>query len=116
MKNKFPKYSTGNVLKTQYGSIIIITKVGNGVVHSDDDYYNWVSFDSTNCSGGTYYTTRKSMVCCEDQCGHTCTDEDCKCKGTGEFEKTEYGLDQATLLGSTVKSYIMKSLTKNFNF
>jgi len=112
---KHYKYSIGNVLKTQYGSIIIITKIGNGVVHTDEEYYNWISFESTNCYGGTYLNTRQRMVNCEDHCGHPCNDEDCICKGTGEYEKTDYGLDQATLLGHTVKDYIMKAITKNFN-
>lgn len=117
MKNKFPKYSTGNVVKTKYGNIIIITKVGTGRVNPDDDYYNWISFDSSNCSGGTYYTTTGKTVCCDDVCGNRCEDEDCSyCGGTGTYAKTEYGLDQATLLGDNVKDYIIKSISKNFNF
>jgi len=116
MKNKFPKYSTGNVLKTKYGSIIIITKVGTGVQYPEDDYYSWISFDSTNVSGGSYFKTREKVVSCEDQCGHRCEDEDCECKGTGKYPRTDYGLDKATLLGSTVKDYIMNSLLKNFDF
>lgn len=36
---------TGNVILTPYNTIVIVTKV-------TDDYVNWVSFDSDNCSGG----------------------------------------------------------------
>lgn len=102
----------GNVLKTKYDSIIIIS--GNRTI-DDKEYYTWVSFSSTNCAGGSFYKTEDVVKYCDDCCGHTCTDEECEdCKGKGKYTQTNWGLEDAELLGSTVKSYIMKSLLKNF--
>ena len=113
---KFPKFRTGNVVKTKY-DIIIITNVGSGQTRPDDDYYSWISFSSSNCSGGTYFKTIESEETCWDCCGHKCNDEECEdCNGIGKFIKIDYGLDCATLLGDNVKDYIVKKLTSNFEF
>lgn len=118
MAYKLPKYRTGNVLKTKHGYIIIITDIKTGTQHPNDDYYTWVSFSSSNSSGGTYFTTTQTIELCTDlHCGCACDDEDCEvCGGTGEYIRTNYGLDQAILLGDCVKGYILDKLTSNFNF
>jgi len=104
------KLRIGNVIKTKYGYIEIVTDVR-------DDYTNTVSLNYSNVSSGykTKDTKRKVECNCVDMCGHAMPD--CpKCKGTGQVEQTRYGSDSATLIANNVKEYILDSLTKNFNF
>ena len=113
------EFNTGNVLKTKYGSLIIITSTRTNTPDklNRGAYYNWVSFDSYNCSGGTYHNTTQEKIHCFDECGDFCTNEDCEtCGGTGVYMKTYYGLEDAEFLASCVKYYILDRLTKNFDF
>lgn len=105
------KFRIGNVVKTAYGSIVIITKV-------NDDITSWVSFSYSNSSGATKNKTHMratTCFCCEKNDGEY--DSECEdCKGTGEYEKEIMGMDAAEYLADNVKEYILDSLTKNFNF
>ena len=102
----------GNILKLKGGSIVIVYRV-------DDKLTHWISFDSSGCSGGT-----KNVTTIIDSMCWTCDindggdpDYDCSdCKGTGTYKEEIPGIDKATLLADNVKSYILKSITKNFDF
>lgn len=103
--------ATGNIVKLNDRYIVIITDV-------DDDYVSWVSFDMSNVSGGTKmktYMRSTSCFCCENNEGEY--DEDCEdCKGTGSYKEEVPGMDKARVLASNAKEYILKNLTKNFEF
>lgn len=110
----------GNVFKTKYESIIIITEVLDSerfLEKNRGKYYVWISFNYTNSGGGTYYKTIEEERICYDSWGDICTDSDCPiCNGSGKYIGTDWGLEDAEFLGETVKDYVLKSLTKNFNF
>lgn len=104
-------FNIGNVVKLSHGSMVIISKVNEDITH-------WVSFESSNCSGSTENKTHmrnKTCFCIEGNDGRY--DSECEdCKGFGSYMSEVDGMDKAKLLGDNVKSYIIKSLTKNFNF
>lgn len=106
------KFVTGNVIKTKRGSIEIVSKV-------TDESTDTISFDRANSCGyhkNKTYERSDSCYDCDINDGGF-VDEDCpKCKGTGNYMNTIYGMDKATLLAPNVKEYIIKSLTQNFNF
>lgn len=106
------KFNIGNVIKTANGHIEIVTS-------ESGDYYNTISFDHENSSSGhrlkTYMRDEMCWDCDINDGGEA--DPDCKtCKGSGSYKKKIFGMDKATLLAPTVKEYIMKRLTKNFEF
>jgi len=108
------KFRTGNVVKSYYGGLVIITNVRGT---DENPYYDWVSFDSSNCSGGSYHNTERKEEYCYDECGHICEDPECSvCNGTGKYIDIRYGMDSAKYLADNVKDYILKGLTKNFDF
>ena len=106
-------FKTGNVIKLKGSdSIVIVSNV-------DSKMTNWISFDSSGCSGGTKNKTgtEKTMCWSCDINDGGDIDYDCEdCKGTGEYDKIVYGADKAKFLADNVKEYIIESLTKNFNF
>ncbi len=110
------KFRTGNVVKLSSGSIVIITR--NSKTYKEEDCVEWVSFDSENCSGITNlnpFTRNETCFCIENNGGEY--DEECEdCKGHGSYPEEHDGMRGAVVLASNVKSYILKSLTKNFNF
>lgn len=113
------EFNTGNVVKLEGGSIVIV--VGERTVNyatKKSVITDWVSFDSENVSGATPNKTEmedKTCYCDEGNGGEY--DEFCEtCKGTGTYESERTGMDKAKFLASNVKSYIMKRLTKNFEF
>jgi hypothetical protein len=105
------KFQTGNVVENGYGHILII-------YDEREDNTVWVSFDTPNCSGVTRnetYTVRENCMCSYNNTG--CPIEDCfMCHGKGRYEKIYFGMDKAKLLAPCVKDYILKRLTKNFNW
>lgn len=104
--------NTGNIVKLYGGSLVIITRIDTNITH-------WISFDSSGCSGAT-----KNKTFIEDAMCWTCgindggdIEYDCECcKGTGYYKKTIHGMDKAKVLADNVKEYIVKRLTKNFEF
>ena len=110
------KFNIGNVVEIRRGYIVIITK--NSETYKKEACVEWVSFDSANCSGITNiepFDRGETCFCCEDNEGKY--DKECKdCKGTGSYMVRHDGMEGAVILGSNVKEYIIKSLTKNFNF
>ena len=104
-------FLVGNVVKLKSGSIVIVSGVR-------DNLTSWISFDSTNCSGYTRNDTHMrgtACFCIENNGGEY--DTECEdCKGSGSYLEEISGMDKAVLLEDNVKKYIIKSLTKNFNF
>lgn len=110
------KFETGNVVKLSNGSIVIVVdKITNT---KGKLCISWISFDAEKCSGITNiepYTTINTCFCHEHNEGEY--DKDClDCKGFGSYSKLNNGMVGSVILGSSVKEYIIKSLTKNFNF
>jgi hypothetical protein len=102
---------TGNIVKTAYGHVVIITKVSA-------DYVHWISADYANSSGGTPILTTETEEDCDcvsDCCGQP--DMDCTdCNGTGKIKKTRYGMDRAIVLADNMFEYIKNRMMKNFDF
>ena len=101
---------TGNIYKTAYGGIVIISKV-------TDDYVHWISATHGNCQGGTNKVTTETEVTCD--CLIDCCEPsiDCPdCHGTGMMKKTIHGMDKATYLADNMFDYIKSRLLKNFDF
>lgn len=102
---------TGNIYKTAYNEVIIITNVTK-------DYVHWISATHGNCQGGTQIRTTEEEVdcdCVEECCGQP--DIDCPdCKGTGIVKKIKYGMDNATYLADNMFEYIKNRMLKNFDF
>lgn len=110
------KFHIGNIVKLNSGSIVIISNKRKN--HKNEDCVEWVSFDSDNCSGTTNikpFFRSQACFCIEHNEGEY--DKECEdCKGTGSYQVKNDGMEGAIVLGSNVKEYIVKSLTKNFNF
>lgn len=106
-------FRTGNVIKSPYGTICIVT-------NCTDDYVSWVSFSSENSSGGGSLedTTRNETCYCNENYdyGNNYDPECSDCKGSGGYEVKVLGYKRSELLASCVKDYILKRLTKNFDF
>jgi hypothetical protein len=97
------RFSIGNVVKTKYGSIGIVTKIAN------DGYVSMVSYDHTNVSSGYRDKTYTEEVWCD--CG------DCEnCRQNKPYIRTVYGMEDSVLIANTVKDWIINSVTSNFKF
>lgn len=97
------RFVTGNVIKTAYGSIEIVTDV------RDDGYTTTIPIDYTNSSAG--YQAKSYEV--EEWCDWYCTG--CEyCDEGKPYKRTVFGMDKATLVASTIKEWIIKSSTHKF--
>ena len=106
------KFKTGNVVKLSSGYLVIISEVTSVGA-------SWVSFNTTNSSGFTKAITLIDKIPCN--CIYNNDDglyeEDCEdCKGTGTYVVVRDGMDKAKVVGENVKEYIIKKLTKNFDW
>lgn len=102
----------GSVIKDHYGNLWIISKHYSGTDKLKPGVH-CISFSSSNCSGFIPYETHTKT----DSCSCMGEDSECEdCNGTTFVETTRYGLEDCKLLASSVKSYILKRLTKNFDF
>jgi len=101
----------GNIVKTVYGSIVIITRV-------DSNYVHWISATHGNSSGGTNILTTEIETDCDcvfECCGQP--DLEClNCKGTGKIIEIKYGMDKAIILADNMFEYIKTRMLKNFDF
>lgn len=104
------EFSIGNVIKLS-GSIVIIYKI-------DDKLTHWISFNHENSSGSYPNLTYKETSTCYDCSSNDgISDIECEnCHGLGVYVETIDGMDKAEFLANNVKEYIVKALTKNFNF
>jgi hypothetical protein len=105
------KFRIGNVVKTVYDNIEI-------VVGEDGEGYRTIPINYENSScyhKAKDYERSETCYCCEANDGEY--DENCEdCKGTGGYMVKVKGFDKSKLLATTVKEYILKGLTKNFEF
>jgi hypothetical protein len=101
---------TGNIVKTAYGDIVIVTRVS-------DDYVHWISASHANSLGSTQKLTTEhdvDCVCVEECCEPSI---DCPhCEGKGKIKVTKRGMDRATYLADNMLDYIKKGMMKNFEF
>jgi len=105
------EFRQGNVVQLHGRHLVIITNVQRK--HGNDEYYNWISFSYSNSSGGTPWTTTEEEQTCQECQGSGYCDE---CGGKGYVTHIRHGMDQAELLADNVKEYILKGLTKNFEW
>lgn len=101
---------TGNIVKTAYGEIVIISNVRK-------DYVSWISATHGNSQGGTQMITTENEVTCD--CLIDCCEPsmDCPdCHGTGKMKQIKLGMDKATVLADNMFDYIKNRLLKNFDF
>lgn len=119
----YPYFRSGNVVLDPYGSIVIITDERVSENHENgkikDRYYSCIFFDYANSRGGFWesdFKRNRPCFCCEGT-ENGDYDEECEdCKGTGSYKVNIKGASHAKLLGETVKDYITKRLTKNFEW
>lgn len=104
---------TGNIVKTAYGEIVIISDVRK-------DYVSWISATHGNSQGGTQVlTTETEVVCdCMENFGMPdMPDVDCPhCHGTGKMKQIKLGMDKAIYLADNMFEYIKNRMLKNFDF
>ena len=101
---------TGNIVKTFYGDVVIISNVR-------DNYVNWISATHANSQGGTQIVTTEKIVDCDCWANFDLPDIDCpNCNGTGKVTKITYGMDNATYLADNMFEYIKSRIMKNFDF
>ena len=91
----------GNVIKSAYGSIEIVTKV------RDKDYIECIPIDSTNVTIGHAREDKTYNRTC-----HCNDNPECECKGTGEYKQTILGFEKAEFLGSNIKEYIVNNVIR----
>lgn len=107
------KFKTGNVIRVRPDfELEIVTSVNSDTIST-------IFFNHSNSSATRKLKTyTKDELCwdCDINDGGT-SDVECEtCKGTGTYTKTIEGAENAEIIASTVKEFIMKALTKNFNF
>jgi hypothetical protein len=97
------KFRIGNVIKTKEGSIQIVYGVNS------DGYTSTIFIDYENSTALHRYKTYTQNEYCD--CGN-CEN----CETNKPYKNTYYGMEDAELVANTVKEWIIKSLSKNFNF
>jgi len=112
------KFNTGNVVKLASGSLVIITGYRN-ITRTNLSYkvcdYVFVNF--SNMSGCSRIDTITSKESCSCSMVNGTPIDDCEdCDGKGKFIETREGMDKAKLVASTVKDWIVDTLTSKFNF
>ncbi len=100
------KFRTGNIVRLKDGFIVIINDYRTIKLKSGETYQvvDWISFDSQNSCGSSSLTTLKYDVNDKET-----TDET-------KVVTIEYGMDEAELLATNCKDYIIGCLLKNFEF
>jgi hypothetical protein len=110
------KFRTGNVYKLYTGSLVIISNVR---IIENKEYIDYIFFDYSNSSGGSYIETKEEKSMCWecDTNNSEYPNYECEnCKGTGYYMRERIGMDKAIYLADNVKEYIMKRLLVNFDF
>jgi len=108
--SNFPKFMIGNIVKSPYGSLWIVTEI-------DDKYMRAVSFEYTNSSlGCSKETTKrgKHQCGCVDNYGEA--DPQCtNCEGSGEAVTVFAGYEEYEFVASTVKEFITSRMMRIFS-
>lgn len=112
------KFKTGNVVRLASGMIVIINKYRTvETKYRSYEVVDYISLDMTNVAGSVPVesTTEEEELFSED--GDKCNCE-ILCSGCDRkiIKTTRHGINDATFLASNVKKYILKRLTKNFEF
>lgn len=102
------EWRTGNVVRLKTKNLVIITDVRENTT-------SWVSFDSENCSGVSQNKTETKPRPCGCNYGVPGNFDCEQCRGTGTYQETVYGMNDAKVLADCVKDYIQKRLLKNFD-
>lgn len=113
------KFDTGNIVKID-NSIVIIYKYRTiDITNENYEVVDWISFNHSNVRGSTRlepYISNEMCWECETN-NSELNDYECKCcKGTGYYKKENPGMSEAVILSNCAKDYIIKTLTKNFEF
>jgi maleate cis-trans isomerase len=114
------RFNAGNIVKIDDIGLVIINKYRT-VSLSNESYevVDWISFNHSNVSGCTRLEPYESKEMCWecDTNDSDNSDFDCEvCKGTGYYKKMNKGMSEAVILADCAKSYIIKKLTKDFDF
>jgi len=117
-------FRTGNVVKLAQGSLVIISgyrrvesKTRPNTKELNYQVCDYVYVDHENTSSCSKLVTNVKTEKCSCDMAHGETMEDCEdCDGTGSYEHTDHGMDNATLIATNVKSWIIDTLTNKFNF
>ena len=118
------KPETGSIYRIPSHGIVIIDGVRTVKTTSEEyEVVDWISFTMRNSRG----TIRMKNWISDVDCGCTYNDDfgdhsnpiesDCGvCNGRGLEPYTNYGFEKSTFLAHSCKDYIVKTLTKPFNF
>lgn len=97
----------GNVIKTPYDSVLVVTKI-------DDEKIEWIDPNHSNSSGFIPLHAKKESTTCScvlyDN-PHGLPIRDCKyCNGSGEIVIKELSLEDCVFLDDNVKDYILNTI------
>jgi len=118
------KPEAGSIYRIPSHGIVIINGVRTVKTTSEEyEVVDWISFTMRNSRG----TIRMKNWYMSVDCGCTYndtygdnsnpTESDCRvCNGSGLQQIVESGFDKSTFLAYSCKDYIVKTLTKPFNF
>jgi maleate cis-trans isomerase len=117
------RFNAGNIVKIDDIGLVIINKYRTVTVsYGNEKSYevvDWIAFNHSNMSGCTRLEPYESNEMCWecDTNDSDTADFDCGvCKGTGYYKKMNKGMSEAVILADCAKSYIIKKLTKDFDF
>ena len=117
------RFNAGNIVKIDDIGLVIINKYRTVTIsYGNEKSYevvDWFAFNHSNMSGSTRLEPYESNEMCWecDTNDSDTADFDCGvCKGTGYYKKMNKGMSEAVILADCTKSYIIKKLTKDFDF
>ena len=116
------KFKTGQIVRIEKNNkgLVIIEGIRTISFTHTKDYkvVDWIAFDCSNVSGSTKlesWTSREECFEC-DSCNNEPDYECNNCNGVGYYTEEHKGMTEAVILANNAKDYIMKCLTKNFDF
>jgi hypothetical protein len=106
-KEEIASLRKGNVIKTPYDSVLIVTKI-------DDEKIGWIDPNHSSSSGSIPLHTEKELVTCGcvlfDN-PHGLPINDCEyCGGNGEITIKELSLEDCVFLDDNIKDYILNAI------
>lgn len=112
------KFKTGNVVRLESGSLVVIC--GYRYISSRQwpndpnlnyDVCDYIFVEHSNSSGSSRVDkiTKEEWCCCNLQNGYH--EDDCEdCGGSGKFISTDNGMEKATLVAPSIKDWISNTL------